>query len=232
MFSLSNTMESNSAAVTFSWLTTPYALLSHIISYSLGQIKIIFGSYEKQPPEIVLPNQRFQRCLDEHQKLVSLWRESQLEPTVFISINVHYGGLECSEITDINISIWQFQSQISDESETDSYHWRIAETLSLSNHHLPADPEMFTFGTTEVIQEAEIALRFDDIFQPLMDQFSKVVIVGYGIPAVIRFFVKYWRPPESATLLDTQMIWQIQHRILGPIGLEEALNETSDTRFG
>lgn len=166
---------------------------------------------------------------DDQKRLTSLLRGCKEETTVFVSVDVHIWDLDHSRITDIGISIWH--PGATDYSDILSFHWRIRDNLLLKNQSVPNEPDIFTSNISRVISEGQIKACLDNIFDPLVGQFKRVIIVGHDVCYVTRLLDGYWNPPGAATFLDTQKIWQLQHRLSDNITLEEALDTTEGVRY-
>ncbi|KAI1103474.1 hypothetical protein F4804DRAFT_228691 [Jackrogersella minutella] len=165
---------------------------------------------------------------DDSRILASLWDESKKRVTAFVSIDVNTWAQHRNTITDIGVSIWY--PDYSGNSDINSYCWQIKDNDGLENRHMENQPDIFTFGRTDIVSEAQVAGIFDDLFKFSMAG-AQVVIVGHGVRFTLGLLERYWKPPSSAIILDTQKIWQIQYQQSYQVSLEEALDMAAITTY-
>ncbi|KAI0110595.1 hypothetical protein F4776DRAFT_642458 [Hypoxylon sp. NC0597] len=173
------------------------------------------------------PLSMFSHIADD-QILARTWRESKDQATVFVSIDVHAWDIDQSKITDIGMALWH--PIASGESDIHCFYWRIKENLSLQYRHMVNESDIFNFGSTGLLNENQVGTIFEDMFSSLA-RFQRVVLVGHDIRSTLELLNKYWKPPETTTILDTQRVWQIQHRSSQQVALGEALETTSDVLY-
>lgn len=209
----------------------PFILLRLFASCLFHGLKFLLRIKHTSPPRPPLADKgfKFKHYTNDDQKLATLLKEAKNGTVIFASIDVHAWDLDTKKLTDIGVSTWQPDAY--GRSDIKSYHWQIRENKSLKNEQTPNYPEIFTFGKTEIVGESHIAAVLDGVFEPLIDQFSRVVVVGHGINTTLTLLKNSWECPGSVIFLDTQKIWQLQHSQSIQVGLEEVLETTPQVRY-
>ncbi|KAI1646701.1 uncharacterized protein F4817DRAFT_316417 [Daldinia loculata] len=213
------------------WLCGIFALLIGLAVYHFNRARTLFGIriVSTRTSSDNVPETRH-KYVDDNEKLASLLRESNKHVTVFISIDVHAWELDRTKITDIGMSAWY--SGGNDDNVVLSRHWQIEENKLLKDRYMLNDPDIFTFGKTELISESQIAQKIDYIFESLGAGCQRTVIVGHGIRSTLDLLEKFWEPPGSEVIiLDTQIIWQLQNHQSNKVTLETALISASDLSY-
>ncbi|OTA68094.1 hypothetical protein K449DRAFT_430210 [Hypoxylon sp. EC38] len=159
--------------------------------------------------------------------VTSLQQELLNGKVVFVSLDVHAWDIDQDKITDIGVSIWHPRTP--DGLNMLSYHWQIKDNMFLKNRYVPNEPYIFTFGNTEVVSQNQIAAILNDVFE-YSSRLGRMIIVGHDIHSTVRLLAGHWKP-ESVTFLDTEKIFQIQHRCPEKVPLKTALNTTSRVRY-
>ncbi|KAI1802646.1 hypothetical protein F4811DRAFT_387480 [Daldinia bambusicola] len=187
---------------------------------------ILFCSTRKNPSNSAVShlNQH-----DDNKKLANIWVEVKKQPFIFASIHVNAWDRDSTKITDIGVSIWS--TDTFDESDIQSHYWRVKENMFLENERGLNDPNIFTFGRTKLIHQADIKSILHGVFESPMLGGQQFVIVGHEVEFALNLIEDYWVPPRSAVVLDTQKIWQLQNHNPDPIGLKEALDTTPGTIY-
>ncbi|KAI1480321.1 hypothetical protein F4774DRAFT_379290 [Daldinia eschscholtzii] len=161
---------------------------------------------------------------DDNTRLTESLTGSQNLPALFVTISVNTGEANSTKIKDIGISVWH--TNIVEESEIESYHWRIIENMEDEHVHTISDIETFAFGDSEDIHAAEISDRLNTVLGSSVAEFSNTTIIGYDTQSMKELLRDHWRLPASVEMLDTERIWQIQHRRSDRVPLEIALDTT------
>lgn len=214
-----------------SWRCCLFSFLVELTVYLLNWVTVLLLGVWNTSPQIFsrnLPNSSHEYA-DDNKRLARIWQGSNKQPIAFTSIVVHAWDLDRSKITDIGVSIWHPESFA--KFEINSFHWQIRENITYQNQHILSNPDIFTFGSTELITSTQIAAKLNDVFNSPMIGVRKITIIGHDVRATMGLLEDYWKPPDSTTYLDTQKIWQLQHQQSDQIELEKALETTSGVRF-
>ncbi|KAI1391718.1 uncharacterized protein F4822DRAFT_193702 [Hypoxylon trugodes] len=205
-------------------------LILAIIAYNF---KTSLLAYIQNTPVQNLENRRtglaLKECVNDNDSLAKLWRESNGTAVIFASIDVHTWDVDQRRITDIRVSTWC--PSTNHESDIDSYHWQIEDNMALKNRNTVNNPNIFAFRATEVIRQTQISPTMDSVFKPLTTRFTKTIIVGHNIYRTVALLENHWKPPAAAEFLDTQRIWQFQHRRLDAVTLEKALQTSPEASY-
>ncbi|KAI0905048.1 hypothetical protein F4823DRAFT_612645 [Ustulina deusta] len=165
-------------------------------------------------------------CDQENNKLLEAWSASATSKVLFVTVEVHLLNGQTPEISEIALSRWSPGRS----SKIQTSLWVIENDGSDAKAHNAHKTSAFLYGATKTIRADEISIHLADIFQNIRKQFERVYLVGYKINKTLSLVGKAWALPKDIVTIDTERVWQAQHKDVTELSFEQCIERITQLR--
>ncbi|KAI0599253.1 hypothetical protein F4775DRAFT_132511 [Biscogniauxia sp. FL1348] len=197
-------------------------LLHKLIRYLFRLATIPKTSSSQSTNELGLSEEaELESCYEENRKLTEIWQIPDKSSVVFVAIGVQTKEKSQNDIVGIGLSMWCLDNG----RNALSYYWETQQEDYQVRQPLKNDQVDFLYGQTIFVKQSDIAALLAEFFGGL-SRYSTICIIMHGIEE-INTLKKYWSFPTGVVMLDTQKIWQAQHKEVKKCSLEHCIRQFS-----